>query len=211
MTPRLIVTGTDTGIGKTVFAAGLADALGASYWKPVQAGIEAETDSQAVARLGGLPPARILPEVWRLTTPASPHLAAELDGVEIDPEALTPPATPGPLVIEGAGGLMVPLTRRVLLIDLFARWRLPVILCARTALGTINHTLLSVEALRRRAVPIAGIAFIGAEKPDSQATIAAFAQVPVLGRLPPLDPLTPDSLRDAFRAGIDLGLLKTAP
>ena len=89
--PRLVVTGTDTGIGKTVFSAGLAAALGASYWKPVQSGLEEETDSQAVARLGGLPAARILPEAWRLALPASPHLSAEREGVRIDPDALVPP------------------------------------------------------------------------------------------------------------------------
>jgi dethiobiotin synthetase len=201
---RFIVTGTDTGIGKTVFAAALTDALGAHYWKPVQSGLEEETDSQIVARLGRIPPARILPEAWRLKTPASPHLSAEIDGVEIDPEALDPPETAGPMVIEGAGGLMVPLTRRTLLIDVLARWRLPAILCARTALGTINHTLLSLEALRRRAIPVVGVAFIGEEKADSQRIIADLGQVRILGRLPPLEPLTPDTLRMAFRAGFDL-------
>lgn len=201
---RLIVTGTDTGIGKTVFAAALTDALGAHYWKPVQSGLEEETDSQIVARLGSIPTDRILPETWRLTTPASPHLSAELDGVQIDPAALTPPDVPGPLVIEGAGGLMVPLTRTTLLIDVFAHWGLPVVLCARTALGTINHTLLSVEALRARSIPIAGIAFIGEEKADSQRIIAELAQVRVLGRLPVITPLGPDTLRAAFRAGFDM-------
>lgn len=204
---RIIVTGTDTGIGKTVFAAALTDALGAHYWKPVQSGLEEETDSQIVARLGRVPPDRILPERWRLRTPVSPHLSAELDGVQIDPAALTPPDLPGPLVIEGAGGLMVPLTRTTLLIDVFARWGLPVVLCARTALGTINHTLLSVEALRARSIPIVGIAFIGEEKADSQRIIAEMTGVRVLGRLPPLAPLTPDTLRAAFGAGFDLGPL----
>jgi dethiobiotin synthetase len=202
--PRLIVTGTDTGIGKTVFSAALTAALGASYWKPVQSGLEEETDSEIVARLGRVPPERILPEAYRLVTPASPHLAAEIDGVVIDHAALEPPAVAGPLVIEGAGGLLVPLDRRTLTIDLFARWGLPVVLCARTALGTINHTLLSVEALKARGMPLLGIAFIGEEKADSQRTIADFAGARVLGRLPPLDPLTPESLASAFSAGFSI-------
>ena len=201
--PRLVVTGTDTGNGKTVFSAALAAALGATYWKPVQSGLDEETDGETVARLGGLPADRILPEAYRLKTPASPHLAAEIDGVAIDPERLTPPAIAGPLVIEGAGGLMVPLTRSLLTIDLFARWGLPVVLCARTALGTINHTLLSIEALRARGIPLLGIAFIGEEKSDSPATIAAFSGAPVLGRLPPVAPLTRDGLAAAFAAHFD--------
>lgn len=201
--PRLIVTGTDTGIGKTVLAAGLVGALGATYWKPVQSGLEEETDSETVARLARLPAARVLPEAYRLATPASPHLAAEIDGVAIDPARLVPPAADGPLVIEGAGGLMVPLTRDLLTVDLFARWGLPVVLAARTALGTINHTLLSVEALKARSIPIAGIAFVGDDRPDTIATIAAFSGVRILGRLPVLDPLAPETLAAAFAAGFD--------
>ena len=103
---RFVVTGTDTGIGKTVFSAALAGALGLPYWKPIQSGLEEETDSEAVARLAGVP---IHPETWRLVTPASPHLAAEIDGVTIDADALVPP--PGDLLIEGAGGALVPVTR----------------------------------------------------------------------------------------------------
>lgn len=200
---RLIVTGTDTGIGKTVFSSALAAALGAFYWKPVQSGLEEATDSETVHRIGGVPTARILPEAYRLQLPASPHLAAEAEGVEIDPGRLVLPSH-DPLVVEGAGGLMVPLTRGLLTIDLFARWGLPVILCARTRLGTINHTLLSLAALKARGIPVKGIAFIGEEMADSQDVIAAFSGVKVLGRLPPLDPLTPESLAAAFRQAFAL-------
>ncbi|PZQ18873.1 MAG: ATP-dependent dethiobiotin synthetase BioD [Ancylobacter novellus] len=195
---RLVVTGTDTDVGKTIFAAGLVNALGASYWKPVQAGLEGETDSQTVARLARLPPERALPEAWRLRTPASPHLAAEIDGVAIDPQALTPPEVAGPLVIEGAGGLFVPLTRETLTIDVFARWRLPVVVVARTALGTINHTLLSLSALKARDVPVIGVAFVGEENADSIRAIATFSGAKVLGRLPPVVPLTPRTLAEEF-------------
>lgn len=207
MSASFVVTGTDTGIGKTVFSAALAQALDGVYWKPVQSGLEDGTDSENVAALSGLAPERILPEVWRLKTPASPHLAAELDGVEIDPLALVPPQVERPLVIEGAGGLLVPLTRHVTYADVFARWQLPVILCARTALGTINHTLLSLEALRARNIPILGLAFIGDEVADSQTIIAELGQVPVLGRLPKLPSLTPEELRQAFADHFDLSLL----
>ena len=147
MTSRFVITGTDTNIGKTVFSAALADALGACYWKPVQSGLEGETDSETVRRLGRIPSSRIYPEAWRLKTPASPHLAARIDHVRIIPEALSPPSTLSSLVIEGAGGLLVPLTENEVFADVFARWQIPVILCARTGLGTINHTLLSLEAL----------------------------------------------------------------
>lgn len=201
---RFVVTGTDTDIGKTVFAAALAGALGASYWKPVQAGLDGETDSQAVARLSPATATKILPEAWRLATPASPHLAAEIDGVVIDPEELNPPDVHGPLVIEGAGGLLVPLNRRVLTIDLFARWGLPTILCARTSLGAINHALLSLQALAAWNVPLAGVVFIGDEMVDTQATIATFSGARILGRLPRLDPLSPESLRTAFAANFNL-------
>ena len=140
MSPRVVVAGTDTEIGKTVFSAGLAALLGANYWKPVQAGLEGETDSQIVARLGGLSADRIVPERYSLKTPASPHQAAAIDGVRIAMDSLDVPDTGDrPLVIEGSGGLLVPLNDTTLYIDVFARWRLPVVLCARTALGTINH------------------------------------------------------------------------
>lgn len=180
---RLVVTGTDTGIGKTVFSAALTVALDGCYWKPVQAGMEDGGDSAEVQRRTGLAPDRILPEAYRLATPCSPHRAAEIDGVTIDPDRLTPPACDRPLVIEGAGGALVPLTRELLYADLFARWQLPTIIVARTALGTINHSLLTIEALRSRGVPILGIAFSGAANPDSEATIAAIGKVRRLGRL----------------------------
>ncbi|BBD99125.1 ATP-dependent dethiobiotin synthetase BioD [Sphingobium amiense] len=200
----LVVTGTDTGIGKTVFAAGLAGALGASYWKPIQAGVDPEGDRETVAALSGLPPHRILPEAYRLTTPASPHLAARIDGVEIELDRLALPQVDGPLVVEGAGGLMVPIGETLLMIDLFAHWGRPVILCARTALGTINHSLLSIEALKARHIPVAGIAFIGDPHAENERIIPQLGGVPSLGRLPMLDPLTPATLAAAFAQHIDL-------
>lgn len=201
MKPRYVVTGTDTDIGKSVFSVALVQALRARYWKPIQSGLEGETDTAFVERMV---PGSTLPEAWRLVTPASPHLAAEIDRVVIDPDALTPPQVDAPLVIEGAGGALVPVTRQVLYADVFARWQIPVIVCARTALGTINHSLMTIEALRARGVPIHGIAFIGDPVPDSEETIAAIGKVRRLGRLARLDALTPQTLATGFAAGFDL-------
>lgn len=207
MTGAIVVSGTDTDVGKTVFAAALAAALDATYWKPVQAGLADDdgrgaTDAARVRALG-VPPDRILPEAWRLATPCSPHRAAEIDGVVIDPDRLAMPAVAGPLVIEGAGGLLVPLTRDFLYADLFARWGAPLVLVARTALGTINHSLLSIEAARARAIPILGIAFVGDAVPDSEDIICAIGGVKRLGRLPFLGSLDASSLAAAFAAHFD--------
>ena len=196
---RFVVTGTDTGIGKTIFSAALAQATGAPYWKPIQSGLEEDTDSEVVARLAGVP---TIPEAYRLVTPASPHRAAEIDGVIIDAETLTPP--PGDLIVEGAGGALVPVTRTILYADLFTRWNIPVIVCARTALGTINHSLLTIEALRARGVPIHGIAFLGDAVEDSEAIISEISGVRRLGRLPILDQLTANNLAAAFTANFSV-------
>jgi len=204
--PRFVVTGTDTGIGKTVFAAALVQALGATYWKPVQVGFDADggTDSDTVTALAGIALDRILPEAYRLATPCSPHRAAEIDGVAIDPDLLALPDIPAPLIVEGAGGVLVPLTRSLTFANVFARWATPVVLVASTRLGTINHSLLSIEALRTRGVPILGIAYTGEANEDSERTIAEMAGVRRLGRMPWLDPLTSDELAEAFRAHFDI-------
>jgi dethiobiotin synthetase len=203
---RYVVTGTDTGVGKTVVAAGLAGYLGARYWKPVQAGLDEETDSDAVRRLTD-GRAQILPEGYRLVTPCSPHEAARIDGVRIDPAALALPAGDTPLIVEGAGGVLVPLGDDTLYADLFAEWRLPVILVARTTLGTINHSLLSLEALRARGLQVAGVLFSGDENAPSEKAIIEFGQCRHLGCLPQLDPLTPASLAGAVKANIRVDLL----
>jgi dethiobiotin synthetase len=196
--PRFVVTGTDTGIGKTVFAAALTGAIRGVYWKPVQAGLEEETDSETVSRLSGRP---VLPEAYRLKLPASPHRAAAAEDIAIDAAALYFPETNAPLVVEGAGGLLVPLNEDTLFIDIFARWSLPLILCARTSLGTINHTLLSLEAIRARRIPLLGIAFIGEGNDDSERIICRFGSAKRLGRLGPVAPLESANLAAAFAAG----------
>lgn len=203
---RIIVTGTDTDIGKTVFAAALTGALAASYLKPVQAGLndDGSSDSDTVAALAGIGSERILPEAYRLATPCSPHRAAEIDGMSIDPERLTLPETAGPLVVEGAGGVLVPLTRSLTYADIFARWGEPVVLVASTRLGTINHSLLAIEALASRGVAVLGVAFSGEANEDSERTISEMGAVKRLGRLPWLDPLTTVTLAEAFAANFDL-------
>ena len=188
---RFVVSGTDTDVGKTVFCAGLAAMLGARYWKPVQAGFP--TDSQTVAALAEV---EILPEAYRLRLAASPHQAAADEDITIDPDRLVPPE--GPVVIEGAGGLMVPLTRQTLFIDVFARWKIPVILCARTRLGTINHTLLSIAAIKARSIPLHGVAFIGEANAESERIITEMGQVKRLGRLPVIEPMSAARLAGQF-------------
>lgn len=196
----IVVTGTGTDIGKTVFAAALAGALGATYWKPVQAGLDGGSDAERVAALAGVP---VLPEAYRLNTPCSPHRAAAIDGVTIEDHRLSLPGVEGPLVIEGAGGVLVPIREDLLYADLFARWQVPVVLVAATGLGTINHSLMSIEALRSRGVPILGVAFNGDPEPDTEAVIPRIGGVRRLGRLGRVDPLTPEALRAAFAQGFD--------
>ena len=202
MSQTIVVTGTDTGIGKTVFAAGLVGALGARYWKPVQSGLDEDdgSDALAVARLAGIAAERIVPEAYRLSQPLSPHRSAELDGVTIDPARLALPVVDGRLVVEGAGGVLVPLTRERLFGDQFAAWGAPVVLVARTTLGTINHSLLSLEALRVRGVEVLGVAFVGEANEDNEATICAMGEVRRLGRLPVLPEVTRGALAQAFAA-----------
>jgi len=207
MTHGFIVTGTDTGIGKTVFAAGLTGALSGAYWKPVQSGLDDGTDTQSVDELTSGSDVQVLPEAYRLKTPVSPHEAARIDGLFVDMMELKLPEVERPLIIEGAGGVLVPYREDLLAADIFGIWGLPAILVARTTLGTINHSLLSLEALRLRGVTVAGIVFIGDEEPVAERAIARIGTAPQLGRLPFLDPLDAPNLRDAFKANIDMGLL----
>ncbi len=204
MSSGFIVTGTDTGIGKTVFSAALAGALGGYYWKPIQAGLEGETDSDVVRCLSGLAPDRVFPETYRLKIPASPHIAAQRQGIDIKPERLPLPWGARPLVIEGAGGLLVPLSDDLLQIDQFASWGLPIALCARTELGTINHTLLSLEALAKRDMRVHGVVFIGNPDDDVESAITRVGRARRLGRLPIVEPLNAAGLAEAFRANFDL-------
>ncbi|PCI42290.1 MAG: dethiobiotin synthase [Rhodospirillaceae bacterium] len=199
----VIITGTDTDIGKSVVAAMLTLALGAKYFKPIQCGTDPETDVQAVRRMTGLGPDRILPSPVELKAPLSPHRAAELEGVEVNLSQLTPPDEPM-LIVEGAGGLMVPVNRQVLFIDLFKTWNQPIILVARTGLGTLNHTLLSLEALRARDMNVLGLIFVGDENEDNMQTIAQISGQKVLGRLPLLTNLDAENLIQVFNRNFNI-------
>jgi dethiobiotin synthetase len=201
------VTGTDTDVGKTLVSAWLLTHLDASYWKPVQAGTEPETDAATVKRLAEVPADRILPEAYVLPEPLAPHEAARRAGITIDPNKLVPPDCKGLMVVEGAGGLMVPLTDDAYMIDLAAELDLPIILVARSTLGTINHTLLSIEAIRRRGLPLAGVVIIGPETPHNRAAIERYGQIDVIVEIPWLDTPSRSALRDIQP---ELDLLKLA-
>ncbi|MCK5373781.1 MAG: dethiobiotin synthase [Alphaproteobacteria bacterium] len=214
MMNRIVITGTDTEIGKTTFSAALMLGLEKAglkphYWKPIQSGITDGVDTRSVQRLSGLPDDRFMAERYIFSQSLSPHRAAELDGQSVDMKALCnleniPACDDGTLIIEGAGGLMVPLTRKNLQINLYKEWQIPVILCARTGLGTINHTLLSLEALWSRKIPVRGLVFIGEENPDNVETIAAFSKTEILGVMPKLDRLDPKTLVDIFATNFNI-------
>ncbi|MBN8548024.1 MAG: dethiobiotin synthase [Deltaproteobacteria bacterium] len=175
------VTGIGTDVGKTVISAILVQALGADYWKPIQAGSLGFTDSNIVRSLISNAESVIHPEAYRLNAPMSPHAAARLDGIHIELDTLRLPAVTRPLIVEGAGGLMVPLDTGFLVRDLISSLGLPVILVSRNYLGSINHTLLSVEALKAKGIEIAGIIFNGERNEDSESFILEHTGVRLLG------------------------------
>ena len=191
---QIVVCGTDTDVGKTIVSSWLVQGLGAHYWKPVQSGLDGNGDRGRVRDLLKLSDDRLLPEAYAFQQPVSPHWAAEIDGVELDPRTLTLPTVDGPLVVETAGGLMVPLTRRWMQIDQLQQWERPVVLVARSGLGTLNHTLLSLEALRKRQIRVLGLILNGPPHADNPTTLEQFGDVAVLGHLPPLQPLTAEAL-----------------
>ena len=181
----VFVTGTDTGVGKTLVSACLVKAWQASYWKPVQTGLADEAgDTATVAHLADVPPDRLSPPRHAFRAPLSPAAAAALEGAAIDLADFRLPESPGrPMVVEGAGGILVPLADRVLIIDLIARLGLPVLVVARSGLGTINHTLLTLEALRARGLPPVGVVLCGSANPGNRAAIEHFGAVPVVAEL----------------------------
>ena len=182
--PGVFVTGTDTGIGKTLVAACLVRAWQADYWKPLQTGLDEDPgDSVVVGTLAG-GATRVHPPALELQAPLSPEDAAALEHVEFDPDVLRLPDGQAPLVVEGAGGVLVPIGRGQLMTDLIARLGLPVVLVARSGLGTINHTLLSLEALRRRGIRVAGVVLNGPPSPGNRAAIERHGDVRVLAEIP---------------------------
>lgn len=200
----LVVCGTDTDVGKTVVSALLVEGLGAHYWKPVQCGLEEGGDTARVAAMLDLTPSeaaqRLLPEAYRYNHPVSPHWAGELEQRPIELGRLALPPVQGSLVVETAGGLLVPLRIDSLQIDQIQRWSLPVLLVARSGLGTLNHTLLSVEALRNREIPLLGLVLNGPPHPDNPRTLETLSGAPVLACLPPLPRLDRNALAEQWQA-----------
>lgn len=190
----LFVTGTDTGVGKTVLSAALMLRYPeARYWKPIQTGTRDYTadDTAEVRRLSG---GHVIDEGVRLPDPVSPHLAAQRVEMSIDLDTLVRPVRTTPVIVEGAGGVLVPLNDSQTMADLMVRLGLPVIVAARSTLGTINHTLLTIEALRVRGLRVAGVVMIGNGNADNRAAIEHYGNVAVIAEMPLFDPLTPESL-----------------
>ncbi|ARS39918.1 dethiobiotin synthase [Sphingobacteriaceae bacterium GW460-11-11-14-LB5] len=183
---KYFITGIGTGIGKTLISAILTEKLKADYWKPIQSGDLETSDSITIDRLISNTKTVIHPESYRLTQPLSPHLSAKLDGIEIDINEINLPLTDNHLIIEGAGGLMVPLNEKELIIDLIKKLDVEVILVSQNYLGSINHTLLSINLLKQYEIPIKGIIFNGDENVETERYILQYTKIKKLGSIPGL-------------------------
>ena len=205
MPSRFFITGTDTGVGKTTVAALLCAAVNAIYWKPIQTGTRDGTDRSTVICLAALPRHRTLSEVYRFSPPVSPHLAAQRAGVRIDLRKIKVPdfAVRENLIVEGAGGALVPINSTQLMTDLMFHLALPVLLVSRTALGTINHTLLSVAALRASRLDVRGVILVGKPNRDNRRAIEHYGGIEVVGAVPLLKKLNRAALLQVFRKHFD--------
>lgn len=187
MPTQLFITGISTNVGKTIVSAILAEALSAHYWKPVQSGDLENSDSKKVAALTNN--VTVLQEAFRLTSPQSPHAAAKIDKVEL-PGNIDLPHVDEHLIVEGAGGLLVPLNEKgITIADWVKNWNLPVVIVSMHYLGSINHTLLTIETLQNRNIAIYGIVFVGEENSATESIIAQ-TNVPILGRVPLIDQIS---------------------
>src|SRR5579883_722444 len=196
----IVIVGTDTNVGKTMLSSLLmASDKRWSYWKPIQSGLQDETDTQTVQRLSGASNERILPEAYRLQQPLSPHLSARLDGVTIEQEKLALP-TQEDLLVETAGGVLVPLHESLLQIDQLVHWKLPVLIATRSSLGTINHSLLTIEALRAREIKIIGAVMIGEPNPENEHAVTTYGNTTIVGRIPMLSDITAQTLRNVYHS-----------
>jgi dethiobiotin synthetase len=184
MSRNIFITGIDTGVGKTIVSAVVSESLKAAYWKPVQSGLDEATDTETISQLTSN--VEVLPEAWRLKTPASPHFSAQVDGVFINKESLSLPKTSNDfLVIEGAGGLMVPLNNEgLILADMIKEWKAEVIVVVKNYLGSINHSLLTLEYLKNHQIPVLGIIVSGDENQYSESFILKYANLELIGRIP---------------------------
>jgi dethiobiotin synthetase len=199
------VTGTDTNVGKTVLSALLVAALDAVYWKPVQTGASEGTDRETVREWAEATEDRLPPERFRFDPPVSPHLASRQAGVRMSLDAFEFPSAPAgrKWIVEGAGGVMVPLNERDLMRDLMRRIGFPVIIAARTSLGTINHTLLTLAALREAQLPICGVALIGDENIENRRAIELYGNVRVIAHIPMLKKISREALLDVYEKHFD--------
>jgi dethiobiotin synthetase len=199
------VTGTDTGVGKTVLSALLVAALDGMYWKPVQTGAIEGTDRNSVRLWAACPEERLLPERYCFDPPVSPHLAAREAGVRIALDTFEFPAPQGdrPCIVEGAGGAMAPLNEHDLMLDLMRRLGLPVVVAARTSLGTINHTLMTLAALRTAHLDVRGVVLIGAENIENRRAIEHYGRVRVIGHIPVLERIHRAALLEVFEKNFD--------
>lgn len=201
MPSRFFITGTDTAVGKTTVSSLLCAALDAIYWKPIQTGTREGTDRATVMRLANLPRSRTLPETYRFSPPVSPHLAAQRARVRIELRKVRLPqvAPHENLIVEGAGGALVPINSTELMTDLMSHLGLPVLLVARTTLGTINHTLLSIAALRAAHLDVRGVILSGKPNRENRRAIERYGKIEVLGAVPPLNKMNRAIFREIFR------------
>ncbi len=203
---RIFVAGTGTGIGKTVVSAILTEALHADYWKPVQCGNLESTDKKVVQSLVSNSVSRFYPEAYLFKTPSSPHYAAQVENTEIKPERLNVPESEIRLLIEGAGGLLVPLSTDYVFIDLIKHLQASVILVSKNYLGSINHTLLSLEVLKQRGIDVLGVIYNGKNYFDNQEIIYNFSQVPKLGEVDAAREVNPEFIKEqAAKLKLSLG------
>ena len=196
MSPRpVFITGIGTGIGKTITSAIIVEKLQADYWKPIQSGDLDNSDTLAVQVLISNTTTVFHPEAYRLTQPYSPHKSAKLDGIVIDPAKIITPHTDNQLIIEGAGGLMVPLSDTFFIVDLIKQLDAEVILVSKNYLGSINHTLMSIELLKSKGIALKGIIFNGDIDPDSEEVISKYCGSKILGHIPHVDSIDKEVIK----------------
>lgn len=197
---KIFVTGTDTGIGKSVVSALLTVGLQATYWKPIQSGLQEETDTEFIRRVTGLPDRHFREERYRLTEPLSPHAAAAIDGISIALDDFKfPEYATDHLIVEGAGGLMVPINDRTMIIDLIKQLEVPALLVARSELGTLNHTFLSLEALRSRDIPVIGVIMNGPKNESNRKAIEKYGNVEVIAGIENIEFMNSNKLTSIFK------------
>lgn len=196
MSSRFFISGNGTDVGKTIVSACLVHALKADYWKPIQAGGLEHSDAHLIRGLCGNSIGNIHPSTFNLTEPMSPHAAADIDGVEINLHDLTVPATENSLIVEGAGGLLVPINRKDTILDVARRLQMPMILVCANYLGSINHSLLSIQAIKEAGLGLAGLIFFGELVQTTEEVILDKTGVKKLGGVYPTKKITSHNIHE---------------